>query len=137
MKHFITFQEPELNSSITTLGFNLHSIGTSIIYFKQYAKIHGVENDVVPDGAIEKINESLKLLKYEFNIPIEHNPCLESIDKKKIDEVVKRANKDHDNPYRKTMPKMQELIKTFLLIAEREGRETNWDEIKTKCKSML
>jgi len=137
MKHYLTFEKTELNSTITTLGFNLHSIAESIIYFKQYAKLQGTEHDFVVDTAIEKINETLKLLKGEFNLPIEPNSCLELITEKKIEEVVKRANKDHDNTYRKTIPKMQELIRSFLSIAEREGKETNWEAFKTQCKIML
>ena len=137
MKHYITFEKAELNSTITTLGFNLHNVAESIIYFKQYAKLQGTEHDFVVDMAIEKINETLKLLKGEFNLPIEPNSCLEFITEKNIEEVVKRVNKDHDNPYRKTIPKMQELIRSFLAIAEREEKETNWDEFKSQCKSML
>jgi hypothetical protein len=137
MKHYITFEKAELNSTITTLGFNLHNIAEQITYFQQYAKIQGVEHDFVINSAIEKINESLTTLKSKFNLPIESNSCLELITENKIEEVVKRANKDHDNPYRATIPKMKELIRSFNAIAEREGKETNWEGIKLQCAKML
>ncbi len=137
MKHYITFEKAELNSTITTLGFNLHNIAEQIAYFQQYAKIQGVEHGFVINSAIEKINESLTTLKQDFNLPTETNSCLELITEKKIEEVVKRANKDHDNPYITTIPKMKKLIRSFNSIAEREGKETNWEGIKLQCAKML
>lgn len=136
MKHYITFEKTELKSTITTLGFNLHNIAEWIVYFKQYAKIHGVEHDAVIDMAIESINDSMKILNSEFNLPKENNSCLLSVSSTNAD-VVKRANKDHDNPYRTTIPKLQEIVRSALSIAEREGRETNWEGFKMQCKSVL
>jgi len=137
MKNYITFEENDLNSTITTLGFNLHKISEQIIYFKQFAKIKGVEHDAVTDIAFEYINESLSKLRYEFNLPKEPNICLEQLSQRAIDEIIERVNKDHDNPYRATIPKLQELVRSFLAIAEREGKDTNWDGFKTQCKMML
>lgn len=96
MTHYITFEKSELNSTIITLGFNLHKIAEEIIYFQQYAKIYGVQHESVINLAIEKINESLCLLKKDFNLPIEPNTFLEPIQEKNIEEIVKRANKNHN-----------------------------------------
>lgn len=137
MRHYITFEKAELNAAITSLGYNLHLIAEKIIYFQQYAKINGVEHDAVVDMAIEKINETIKSLKCEFNLPVENNSCLELVSESKIAEVVKRANKDHDNPYKTTIPKLQELVRSALSIAEREGKETNWEGFKMQCKNLL
>lgn len=136
MKHYITFEKVELNSTITTLGFNLHKVAEDIVYFKQYAKIHGVEHDAVIEMAIEYINQSMKILNSEFNLPKENNCCLLNVSANN-NEVIERVNKDHDNPYRTTIPKLQELVRSFLAIAEREGTDTNWDGFKSQCKSML
>ena len=70
MNHYITFEKGELNSTITTLGYNLHLIAENIIYFQQYAKIHGTEHDAIIDSTIKSINKTFKMLKYEFNLPI-------------------------------------------------------------------
>lgn len=105
MKHYITFEKTELKVAITTLGLNLHKIGEQIAYFQQYAKIHGVQHEDLINSVIENINFSLSMLKQEFNLPPETNACLELITEKKIEEVVKRANKDHGNQYIPTISK--------------------------------
>ena len=56
MTHYITFNAKELNSTITTLGYNLHKIAEDIAYFQQYAKLNGIEHDSVIDNAIGLIN---------------------------------------------------------------------------------
>lgn len=137
MDNYITFRKEQLNFTITTLGFNLHGVAEQILYFQQYAKIQGVEHEFVINSAIEKINESLNTLKREFNLPIEPNSCLEFITEKTIEDVVRQANKDHDNPYRATIPKLQELVRSFLAIAERGGKDTNWEGFKLQCSKVL
>lgn len=138
MKNCITFEESELTSTLTTLGYKLHQIAESIIYFKQYAKIKGVEHDYVSDSAITIINEVLNKLKYDFNAPMKNNSCLENFEGKNIEDVVERCNRDHDNPYlTNTIHEMKDIIRSFISIAEREGKTTNWEGIKLKCKKIL
>lgn len=137
MRHYITFEKTDLSATVTTLGHNLHKIAEHCVYFQQYAKIHNVEHDFVINTAIEEINKSLEILKNEFNLPIEYNSCLELFEGNRIVEVINRANKDHDNPYRKTIPKMQEFIRVFLVIAEHEGKDTDWEDVKNCCKRLL
>lgn len=136
MKHYITFEKAELKSTITSLGFNLHKATEHIVYFKQYAKINGVEHDAVINTTIEYINQAMNILNSEFNLPKENNTCLLNVSANN-EEVINRASHDHNNPYRTTIPKLQKLVKLFLAIAEREGKDTNWDGFKMQCKSVL
>jgi len=76
MKHYITFEKQELSSTITTLGYNLHQVAEGVTYFKEYAKIKGVEHDSVNDRVIENINKCLIILNDSFNLPKENNSCL-------------------------------------------------------------
>ena len=136
MRHYITFEKGELNSTITTLGFNIHKAVEQVAYFKQYAKIYGVEHDAVMEIAIEYINKAMEILNSEFNLPKANNCCLTSVslDNK---EVIERVNKNHNTPYIASIPKLKELISLFLAIAEREGKDTNWDGFKMQCKRVL
>jgi hypothetical protein len=137
MKHYITFEKEDLSATITSLGNSLHHIAEQIIYFQQYAKIQGVEHDFVIKNAIERINKNITSLKNEFNLPKEPNACLELFSNKHIEEIIERANDSHGNLIIATIPNMKELIRSFYAIAEREGKDTNWEGIKLQCAKML
>jgi hypothetical protein len=137
MKKYSTFESAELSSTITSLGYNLHKIAEHIIYFKQYAKLQGTEHDFLPDSAIITINKCIRMFRHDFNLSFENNACLEIMEGNRIEEIIKKCNTDHDNPYKKTIPKYKELVKQFLTIAENEGKDANWDDITNECKKML
>lgn len=137
MRNYTTFDIDELRSVITSMGLNLHRIADDITYFKQYAKIHGVKHDSVPDGAIEKINDVLKVLRNDFNLPKEPNCCLDQYSKSMIKEVTDRAIRDHDNPHRMTASKINAFIEEIHLLSELKGEGVDWDRIKIKCASIL
>jgi hypothetical protein len=94
MRHYITFEESNLNLQIATIGLNLHKVAEQITYFRQCAKIKGVEHDAVSEIAIEHLNEALRILRTEFNLQREVSSCLVNVSLND-QEVIKRANKDH------------------------------------------
>ena len=136
MRYLLTFDPSELSSTLTSVGYKLHTIASNISYFKQYAKLHGVSHDFLSDDSIENINEITKILKYGFALPVENNSCLEYFDKNHIEKVIEEVNHYHRNP-RITIGKLQDVIRSAYAIADREGKDTNWEGFKEQCKHVL
>ena len=96
MKHYITFDAHELNSKVTTMGHTLHNIARHITYYKEYTEIEGIDVDMNIPTSIKEINDILKTLRTEFNLPdVKSNVCLRDFTSTEADKIKKECNDRH------------------------------------------